>query len=57
MKLFGREIENATIVDQKDDGEGFILYRIRFQYVERSHPAAWWHTWQYEPEIKDLGLL
>lgn len=56
MKMFGHEVENATVVETRTDAHGDVMHRIRFQYVERAVSDAVWHTWQYEQDVKDLGL-
>ena len=54
MMLFGHAVENAVVVDSKDDREGYTLYRVRYQYVERATPDAVWYTWQYADDIPDI---
>lgn len=54
MMLFGCPVENVAVVDSKDDGEGYTLYRVRYQYVERVTPDAVWYTWQYADDIPGI---
>ena len=54
MIMFGHPVENVEVVDSKDDGDGDMLYRIRFQYVERAVPDAVWYTWQYADDIPGI---
>ena len=54
MMLFGHAIENVEVVDSKYDGEGRMLYRIRYQYIERVLPSAVWYTWQYADDIPGI---
>ena len=54
MMLFGHAVENVEVVDSKDDGEGYTLYRIRYQYVERAVPDAVWYTWQYAEDTHGI---
>jgi len=57
MKLFGLPVENAVIVDIRDDGTGWMLYHIRYQYVERATPDAVWYTWLYAEDVPELLQL
>ena len=54
MKLFGLPIENVSIVDIKDDGAGWTIYRIRYQYVSRSEPSMFWQDWVYAEDVPEI---